>query len=168
MNQLGNLLTKHRNLILLLLLVVTLLVSGAANRERIEAASATVNIPVTKVSAKSVSALEAYRRTRDETALRDISALEALCSQENLDSRTREDAARRLQELTENRQAQSALEGALLSSSLSPCVAVVAGGSVTIVTEKSDVTDKDTALVMTLAAAHAGTLPENVRIITAE
>lgn len=168
MNRLGNLLTKHRNLFLLLLLVMTLLVSSAANRERLAAASATVEIPITETSSKPVSALEAYRLTRDEAALNDISALEALCSQVNLDSRTREDAAQRLQEITGNRQAQTALEGALLNSSLYPCVAVVSGGSVTIVTEKSAVTDQDAALVMTLASAHAGVSPENVRIIAAE
>lgn len=164
----GDILTKHRNLFLLMLLVITLLVSGIANRQRLEAASSTVEIPVTEVLAQPSSALEAYRMQRDEAALVDISALEALCAQANLDSRTREDAAQRLQAIIDSRQAQTALEGALLDSSLSPCVAVVSNGSVTIVTEKTSVTDKAAALVMTLAAAHAGASPENVRIITAE
>jgi hypothetical protein len=38
----------------------------------------------------------------------------------------------------------------------------------TLVTAKSTITDKDSTLVLTLAAAHAGIRPENVRIITAE
>lgn len=166
--KLGEQLTKHRNLFLLILLVATLIVSGIANRERLEAASTTVDIPVTEVSAKPSGALETYRQQRDADTKSDVAALEALCAQEQLDAQTREDAAVRLQSIIENRQTQSALEGALLNSSLYPCVAVVSGDSVTIVTEKSAVTDKDTALILTLAAAHANASPENIRIITAK
>lgn len=167
MKILGELLTRHRNTFLLGVLVTTLVISGYANRERVKAASATVDIPVREVSAQPLSALESYRQTRDQEALADIAALEKLIAQPTLDAATREDAAARLQEIIDARQAQSALEGALVGSSLYPCTAVVAGGSVTIVTEKATVTDKDSALVMTLAAAHAGVSPENVRIITA-
>lgn len=168
MNKLGELLTRHRNAFLLALLITTLAVSGYANQERLQAASATVSIPVTEVSAQPVSALEAYRQQRDQTALTDMAALEKLCAQTTLDAPTRESAAAQLQEIIDARQSQSALEGALAGSSLSPCVAVVSGGSVTIVTEKATVTDKDCALVLTLAAAHVGAAPENVRIITAK
>lgn len=168
MKRLGELLTRHRNLILLLLLVCTLAVSSAANRERLAETSAAVHIPVTSADSGSVSRLERYRQTRDEAYRTDLAALEALCAQAGLDERTREDAAVRMQTLIDCRQAQTALEGALLSSSLSPCVAVVAGGNVTIVTEKSAVTQADSALIMTLAQAHAGASPECIRIITAE
>ena len=168
MKNLGELLTKHRNTFLLGLLVATLIVSGYANQARLQTASSTVEIPVKEVAAKSLSALESFRHQRDQDARSDIAALEKLCAQEMLDAATREAAAKQLQEIIDSRQAQSALEGALTGSSLHPCVAVVAGGNVTIVTEKSTVTDKDSALVMTLAAAHAGASPENVRIITAK
>lgn len=167
MMKLGDLLTKHRNAFLLMLLVTTLIVSGYANRERLQSASATVEIPVTEAAAKPLGTLEAYRQQRDQDARSDMAALEKLCTQETLDASTREAAAQQLQEIIDSRQAQSALEGALAGSSLHPCVAVVAGGNVTIVTEKSTVTEKDSALVMTLAAAHAGVSPEKVRIITA-
>lgn len=166
--KLGEFLTRHRNLFLLILLVATLLVSGVANRERLEAASVTVDIPVTEVSARPSGALETYRQQRDADTQSDIDALHSLCAQEQLDTQTREDAAIRLQSIIQSRQTQSALEGALLNSSLYPCVAVVSENSVTIVTEKSTVTDQDTALALTLAAAHAGASPEQVRIITAK
>ena len=97
-----------------------------------------------------------------------MDALEHLTAQPLLDKSTREAAAEQLQSIIDIRQAQSAIEGALSNSSLSPCVAVIAGNALTIITSKSTVTDKDTALIMTLAAAHAGIQPENVRIITAE
>lgn len=168
MNQLGQWLTKHRNAFLLGLLTVTLAVSGYANQQRVTTASATVNIPVIETAAQALSPLESCRHQQDQEALRDIAALEALVNQPLLDEATREAAADQLAALVSVRQAQSALESALSGSSLQPCVVVVSGGSVTIVTEKSAVTDKDSALVLTLAAAHAGTSPENVRIITAE
>ena len=168
MNKLGEMLTKHRNAFLLGLLTVTLTISGYANQQQVTAASATVSIPVTEPAAQVLSPLESCRQQRDQEALRDMAALEALIAQHSLDASTREDASTRLQELIDARQAQSAIESALSGSSLYPCIAVVAGENISIVTEKSAVTDKDSALVMTLAAAHAGIKPENVRIITAE
>ena len=167
MRKAGEMLTKYRNAFLLGLLLLTLILSGYANHERLQAASSTVNIPVTEVLAAPADALESYRQQRDQDALADIAALEKLCAQTTLDDKTREDAAARLQVIIDNRQAQTALEGALTGSSLSPCVAVVQGESVTIVTGKATVTEKDSALVLTLAAAHVGAAPENVRIITA-
>ena len=163
-----DLLTKHRNLFMIVLLASTLAVSGYANQERLKADSPTVDIPVMAVSAPALSALETYRQQRDATAQSDIAALEKLIAQTNLDAPTRDAAADQLQAIVEARQAQSALEAALSGSSLAPCVAVVAGEAVTIVTEKSTVTEKDSALVLTLVAAHTGVRPENVRIITAE
>ena len=164
----GDMLTKHRNLFLVILLAATLAVSGAANQERLQANSPTVDIPVMAVSKPSLSPLETYRQQRDADALADISALERLIAQNALDSQTRDAAADQLQAIIAVRQAQTALEGALANSSLAPCVAVLAGDALTIVTEKATITEKDSALVLTLADAHAGIRPENVRIITAE
>ena len=167
MKKLGETLTKHRNAFLIALLAVTLAVSGYANQQEASSAPAMVTIPVTETAAQALSPLESYRQARDQQTQADLAALEALIAQTTVDESTRDAAADRLQEIIDARQAQSAMEGALVSSSLYPCAAVISGGSVTIVTEKSAVTDKDSALVMTLAAAHAGVPPENVRIITA-
>ena len=164
----GELLTKHRNLFLILLLAATLVVSAAANREKLATASATVNIPVTETAAQPATALERYQLQRAEEQNADTAALEALCSQTLLDKQTRENAAARLQSIIDCRQAESAIEGALSGSSLYPCVAVIAGDSLTLVTGKSAITDKDAILVMTLAKAHAGITPEHVRILPAE
>lgn len=164
MNKLGKLLAKHRNAFLILLLAATLAVSSLSGQPD---TPATVNIPVTEAAAAPVSPLEAYRLQRDQEARDDIAALEALIAQPLLEASTREDAADRLQEIIDCRQAQSAMEGALVSSSLGPCVAVLSNGCLTIVTEKAEVTQKDSALVLTLAAAHTGVKPENIRIITA-
>ena len=58
--------------------------------------------------------------------------------------------------------------GALCETALAPCVAVVSEGSVTIVTEKEGLTSGETALVMTMAQAHAGVEPSGVRVVTAQ
>ena len=165
MTKLGELLTKHRNVFLIVLLVTTLALSSLASQP---VSSVTVDIPVTQTAAAPLNPLQAYRMQRDQDALADIAALEALVAQPLLEASTREDAADRLQEIIDCRRAQSAMEGALVSSSLGPCIAVLEGGSLTIVTEKTDVTSKDSALVLTLAAAHTGVKPENIRIITAK
>ncbi len=59
-------------------------------------------------------------------------------------------------------------EGALVSSELAPCCAVVTDGSVTIVTEKQEITEQDTALVLTLVQVHTGVPASGVRIMTAQ
>ena len=167
MKKLIDLLPKHRNLFLLVLLGTTLIV-GAVNRENLRSAVPTVEIPVVATAAQTLSPMEQYRHQRDADTLADIAALETLIAQVTLDAPTRDAAADKLQAIIDTRQAQSALEGVLSSSSLGPCVAVLAGDALTIVTGKSTITEKDSAMVLTLAAAHAGIRPENVRIITAE
>lgn len=167
MSKWGELLMKRRNAFLLILLATTLLLSGYARQQETKTASTTVNIPVVETAAQQLSPLERYRQQRDQETLDDIASLEALVSQPLLDEATREAAAERLQQIIDCRQARSALEGALVSSKLGPCVAVISGGSLTIVTSKADITQSDSALVMTLAQAHAGIEPANVQIITA-
>lgn len=161
-------LLRHRNALLLFLLVTTLLISGLASRKRLQASPASVTIPVMETPRETRTALEAFRMERSAQVSADVASLEKLCASPALDDSTLESAAAQLQSIIDARQAESALEGALTGSSLSPCAAVLSGGSLTIVTEKTQITARDTALVLTLAAAHAGISPENVRIITAD
>ena len=160
-------LLRHRNTLLLVLLVTTLLISGLASHRQLQSAPASVTIPVMETPRESLSALEAFRAERAAQVKADIAAPEKLCVNPSLEDSLLESAALQLQSIIDARQAESALEGALTGSSLSPCTAVLSGGSLTIVTEKEQITDKESALVLTLAAAHAGLAPENVRIITA-
>lgn len=156
---------KHMNLLLMGVLLLTMVISYAANQRRLTEDTSAVTLPVVQVTV-SPSALEDYRTRREETALHDMAALQSLCESDALDSSARADAASRLQTMILHRQQQSALEGALLQSGLSPCVAVITEGSVTVVTGRTDVSPAQTALVMTLAQAHAGVSPSGVRIIT--
>ena len=93
-----------------------------------------VTLPMTSAES-SASPLEAFRISRDSAYQRDMAALETLISSENTDRAARQSAAEELQAYVALHQAQLALEGALLTSELVPCCAVVTDGSVTIVTE---------------------------------
>lgn len=158
---------KHRNALLLLCLLVTLAASWFFTNRRLTEAAATVSLPVEPVSAPVASHLDAFRARQEEAYRSDTAALQALCDQENLSSATREDAAAQLRRMVDTRQTQLALEGALAQSGVSPCVAVISPGSVTVVTEKASLSDGESALVMTLAQAHAGVEPSGVRVMTA-
>lgn len=158
---------KHRNTFLLCCLVLTLAVSWLATSRRLEEAAATVALPVEQVTTAPSSSLEQFRARREETVLSDMAVLEGLCAQEALSASTREDAAQQLQRLVATREAQLALEGALTQSGISPCVAVVGEGSVTVVTDKATLSDGESALVLTLAQAHTGVAPSGVRVVTA-
>ena len=160
-------LKANLNLILIILLMATMVASYFVNQRQQQAASTTVSVPVVQVS-PAPAGVEGFRTQRDETALQDMAALQALCDQEQLDDATRQDAAALLQRLIDQREKQSALEGALCETALAPCVAVVSEGSVTIVTEKEGLTSGETALVMTMAQAHAGVEPSGVRVVTAQ
>lgn len=159
---------KHRNPLLLFCLLLTLAVSWFATNKRLVEAATTVSLPVEPVSALPTGRLEQFRARREEAFLADTASLQALCDQENLSASTREDAARQLQQLISTRETQLALEGALTQSGLYPCIAVVSEGSVTLVTDKATLSDGESALVLTLAQAHAGVAPSGVRVITAE
>lgn len=163
----GNWIHRHRNLLLLALLLTTMAVSYLVNQRQLAQEASAVTIPVTEVIAPTAAPIEQFRQERDAAAVRDMAALEALCAQENLDAQTRADAAAQLKRLIDVRQKQTALEGALLESGIAPCAAVVAEGSVTIVTEKATLTDGETALLLTMAQTHAGVEPSGVRVITA-
>ena len=158
---------KHRNALLLLCLLATLAASWFFTNQRLTEAAATVSLPVEQLSAPAATRLEEFRIRQEETFLADMATLQSLCSQENLSAATREDAARQLQRMVDNRQSQLALEGALSQSGVYPCVAVISQGSVTIVTGKSDLSSGESALVMTLAQAHTGVEPAGVRVMTA-
>lgn len=161
-------LTKHRNILLVAVLAVMLAVSGRLSRKQSESGSGTVSLPVSYTSASAgLSEMEQYRRRRDDTALQDMAALQAVIDNAALDDQTRRDAAGRLQLLVEQREKQSALEGALLESSLWPCVAVVSAGSVSIVTEKESLSDRENALLLELSQAHTDIAPSGVRVICA-
>ncbi len=163
MGKTGDFITRHRNLLLVALTVCTI---AAATWWPAPAQPAAVTLPVTDPVSAAEDTLEAYRLRRDQDALKDMEALESIVAQTSLDESTRQSAANQLKQLVDFRQKQTALEGALLNSRVSPCVAVMSQGGVTIVTEKTDLSDSETTLILTLANLHADVSPGNVWVIT--
>lgn len=167
MKKLLSLLMRHKNLTLVLFLAVTLSFSLLLHHLQDEPTAQTVMLPLTS-STSTLSALESFRMSRDNAYERDVAALETLVSAEDTDRVTRQQAADTLEKLITQHQTQLALEGALLASDLQPCCAVVTEQSLTIVTQKQEITAEDTALVLTLSQLHAGFSAENVQIMTAQ
>lgn len=168
MKKTGAFITRHRRLLMISLLTVTLLASSAANHRRLEGEAIVTSLPVTSVQTASGESIAVFVADRDVLHQQEVAALSALIDRADIDSRTREEAAAQLTMLVQNRQAREALEDALSGTALAPCAAVVAGGAVTIVTANPSPTQEDAALVMVLAAAHAGAQPQDVRILPAE
>ena len=168
MKSAGEFIVRHRRLLLIALLTVTLLVSSSANRRRLEEEAIMTSMPVIRTNESSATAVAAYISDRDAIYQRDVEALSALISRQDLDERTLHSAALQLQALIHHREARDAIEEALATTSLAPCAALVTDGAVTLVTAKAAPTAEDSALVLTLASIHAGINPEDVRIITAE
>ena len=166
MKRIGELLTKHRSLFLLTLMLTTLALSSVANQRRLSQADTAVSLPV--MSVPRSEAINVYAQERDDAYLADVAALQFISTDSSLDAATRQDAAERLTEMTRSREAQTAIETALSQSSLSPCAVVVTGSSVTVITHRTDVTEEESALVLSLALAHADVPPASVRIMTAD
>ena len=164
MNERKSFIARHSRLMLISLLTVTLLVSSEMRRRQLETESTFTALPVAVTT--SVDAVQVYIADRDAAHDRDIAALLALTENGSIDEQTRQAAAQQLTCMAANREHQQALEAALASSALAPCAAVVTGSSVTIVTGKAEITQEDSALVLALAAAHAGASPSDVRIMT--
>ncbi len=164
MQSIGKLLERHRNTFLIVLAAATFIVSARVQEG--DATRETVSIPVV-ATANETNPVAVFLAQRNASSAADMAALEAIVSREDVDASTRQAAAQQLSELVAARQAQSAIEGALVGSSLYPCVAVVSVGTVTVVTGKSAVTDRDSALVLSLAAQYAGADAADVSIITA-
>ena len=164
----GEWITRHKNLLLVLLLLATMVVSSLANQERLEQEASTVSLPVVEPYAEPAGKIELFRQQRDAASLRDMAALQSLIDQTQLDQQTRAEAAEQLRSLVDAREKQLALEGSLLQSGVYPCVAVVSAGQVTIVTGKSTLTEDETSLLMTMTQLHTGAQPAQVSVMTVD
>ena len=128
----------------------------------------TVALPVLTQTTTAASPVEAWREKRTAQRKEDIATLQALLDRTGLDEDAREDAVALLTRLVQWSEEETALEGALASSGISPCAAMRSEGMVTLVTEKATLSDGERALLLTMAQTHAGVPPEGVQVVTAE
>ena len=166
---------KHRNLIFLGVLLLTLAGSYLWNQYQLEGAK-TVSLPVSRTEGGTITPaasilktpLAAYQQKREETRRADMAALETLAANEKVDQAARDQAQEELMEVIRCRESELAVEGALTGAGLAPCVAVVQRGAVTVLVEKKELTQTEATMVLTITAAHTGETPENIRIMAGD
>ncbi len=165
-------LKKHRNLIFLSVILLTLAGSYLWNQYQLQE-SQLVSLPITRTAggvatptpAVSKTPLKEYQEKRETTRKEDMAALEALAANEKADELVRDQAHGQLLELIKCRESELAIEGALTGAGLAPCVAVVQRGAVTVLVEKKELTQTEAAMILNIAAAHSGEASENIRIL---
>ena len=166
---------KHRNLIFLCVLLLTLAGSYLWNQYQLEGVK-TVLLPVTRMEGEgatptpsiSKAPLSAYQEKREATRQADMAALQTLAANERVDQTARDQAQDELLEVIRCRESELAIEGALTGAGLAPCVAVVQRGAVTVLVGKKELTQTEATMILTLSAAHSGEAPENIRIMAGD
>jgi hypothetical protein len=168
-------LKKNKNVIFLSVLLLTLAGSYLWNQYLLDGAK-TVTLPLSQPQAENNTSdtfikktpLAEYIEKREATRKADMAALETLAANKEVDQTTRDQAQAELSEVIRCRECELAIEGVLTGAGLTPCVAVVQRGAVTILVEKKELTQTEATMIMTLTAAHSGEAPENIRIMTGD
>ena len=151
---------------LVLVITAMVLALGTAWVLSRESGQSTVSLPVLKQSAEELTPLEAWRGRKTTQRKEDMAALQALLDNKDADEAAKEDAAALLTRLVQWNEEETALEGALLNGGISPGAVIRSEGAVTIVTEKSALSDGERALLLTMAQTHTDVPPEGVRVET--
>ena len=165
-------LKKHRNLIFLSVILLTLAGSYLWNQYQLQGAQ-TVSLPITRTdggnaapsATVSKTPLKEYQDKRESTRKEDMIALNALAANDKVDQTARDQAHGQLLELIQCRESELAIEGALTGAGLAPCVAVVQRGAVTVLVEKKELSQAEATMILSIATAHSGEAPENIRIM---
>lgn len=108
-------------------------------------------------------------RTRREAAYdKDVAALTALLESGAADADTQAQAARRLDALVGEHQAEIAIEEALRQAGFAPCLALMSGGALTVMLDEAAMNAEASAAVLALCTAHTDLGAENIRIMALE
>ncbi len=166
---------KYRNLIFLSVLLLTLAGSYMWNQYQLTG-SKMVSLPMSRTAGVNATPtvtviktpLAAYQEKREATRKEDMAALETLAANAQVDQTARDQAHDELMEVIRCRENELAIEGALTGAGLAPCVAVVQRGAVTVLVEKKELTQTEASMILTVAAAHSGEAPENIRIMAGD
>ena len=146
-------------------IVCCLLVCGALLLKIHAAGSRAIVLPQAASQTEAVDTFAAYQTRRDEERKTDRAALEKLLERNDLDTASRQDATATLARIVDWNEQELALEGALTKSRLSPCIAVRSEGMVTVVTDRAELSEGESALLLTLCETHCGVSPEGVKVI---
>ncbi|MBQ7867294.1 MAG: SpoIIIAH-like family protein [Clostridia bacterium] len=105
------------------------------------------------------------RTARERAFETDAQALERLTQSE--DEAVRQQAARQLEILVKEHQAELAIEEALQQSGMETAFVIAMNGSVTVALFSEQAAEKNSAMILALCMAHADVGAENVRIMSA-
>lgn len=166
---------KHRSLIFLSILLVTLAGSYLWNQYQMQS-TRMVSLPLSRTDTTAAvptptltkTPLAAYQEKREAARAEDMAALTALAANTAVDQAARDQAQEELREVIRCRESELAIEGALIGAGFSPCAAVVQKGAVTVLIGKKELTQAEANVILALAATHSGESPENIRIMAGE
>ncbi len=137
-------------------------------------AESTLRIPVTNVPAgvtlspAPISSVQAYREKREQTRDEDLKTLQGILDSGAGNAAFLADVAAQLSQITRQREEELAIEGVLIGSGFSPCLAVVAPGSVTVIVTRETLTRGEAALIMTLCEKNTQEALDNIKIMTGD
>lgn len=159
-------------ILVLVLMLVLLFATYMLSKSRVEQTA--LNLPVKTVSTDlqlpktSLSELETYQAKREQTRQEDIQTLQRLLDGNAGTTAFLADVSAQLSAIVSAREAELAIEGALLGGGFSPCLAVVTPTSVTVIVSRESLTRGEAALIMTLCESHTNQSLENIKIMTGD
>ncbi len=105
------------------------------------------------------------RQQREVAYQKDLSKLEALLQQENINEETKQQAALQMTRMVGWHQTELALEEALVSAGFAPCLVLMQNDALTVAVSASEVTAAQSAVILSICLAHTEVAAENIRIM---
>ena len=105
------------------------------------------------------------RLKREASYEKDVAALQALIESGAADEATQEMAAKNLAELIEEHTSEIALESALEEAGFAGAAVIVQNGAVTVMLPDEQLSEKNSAQIISLCIAHTDAKAENVRVM---
>ncbi|MDD3412129.1 MAG: SpoIIIAH-like family protein, partial [Eubacteriales bacterium] len=110
--------------------------------------------------------LQQERDARETAYDKDVAALTAIMSSFEDGDEVRSDAARQLQRLVAQHQTEVAVGQALREAGYAPSLTLCQNGALTVMIEADELSAADSAVILSLCAAHSDVSLENIRVMT--
>lgn len=108
-----------------------------------------------------------YGRTAREAAYdKDMAALQALVAQQDTEEKIRNQAAAQLARMVQDHQIELGVEEALQNAGFASCMALMLGGALTVTVNAPELTQGESAAILSICVAHSDVAAENIRIMT--
>ena len=101
------------------------------------------------------------RRARDEA----MEVLQSVVDNESADAASKEKAIGEIEQIAADMESESNIEALVVSKGFEKCVAVVSGGTVSVIVKGEELLDTQISQINEIVYEQTGILPENVKII---